>query len=470
MSPFDVERTIEATDLTPISGVTDDGEKWLRRLAQHAEADSLALRLSNRHARDTDPVVFFDERSGCWWAGRYVGEITYQGWTLRILPRFGMPQLHRWMSRIWGVQLLATKGKYERSRIWLWELLAKIWETRLLAAAKHGLPTVRLDELHSGQTIRGRLQVRPTAREFSAGRQRLVSRTRNRQIDRHIGSVIVQAFLHLRQELRHIGDERSWMTQRGQNLIGQLQSHIGRGVTLEAATSNAAVRYTPITEGYRPVVDLSRALLRQHPSSSALGGSRDVIGVLIDMAEVWELYLYHLLHDAMPDAQVVHAGRDVTPNNSLLYSMHSGERLGGLKPDVLILAPRTNRLLGILDAKYKTTVPTADRPHGVLREDLYQLAAYLSAYGHPSEMLAGGLVFPATSETPNIVNLQSKSPWRLSASERRVWFFGLSCEATNHIELGMTQSERAFLHTVRMALDQCAGRMHDVSEMSGSVI
>lgn len=135
-------------------------ETWLRRLVQGADTSELVLNLSRRDTNDVEPIASYDERSGCWWTGRYVGEVQYEGRTLRILPRFGMPHLLRWLSCIWGIRLLSTKGKYEKTQIWLWALLARIWENQLLVASKHGLPTSRVDQLYRGQTIRGRLEVR----------------------------------------------------------------------------------------------------------------------------------------------------------------------------------------------------------------------------------------------------------------------------------------------------------------------
>jgi len=447
------DRAVEATDLTPIPGLTGEDEAWLRQLAKDVDTNTLSLKLSQRRSVDTEPVVFFDERFGNWWAGRYIGEVQYQGRTLRILPRFGMPQLQRWLSRIWGVRLFSTKGRYERARVWLWELLAKLWESRLLAAAQHGLPTIRRDEIHRGQTIRGRLEMRLTAREFAAGRQRLVSRARSRNVDRHIGGIVVHAFEHLRQELRHLGDERSWLTQRGENLAAKLRGHITKQEAVEAAESCAPIRYTPITEGYRPVVELSQAISRQQPTSSS-AGSNDVLGVLIDMAEVWELYVYHLLRSSLLGIEVIHTGREADPDDFLLRSDQTGERLGGLKPDILLLAPSTNRLLGVLDAKYKTTTPTPDRPHGILREDLYQMVAYLCAYGRRSESLYGGLVYPAGQGTSSIAGLQAKSPWRCSASEYRLWFFGLQCLSAGTSGIDLSPEEGAFIGAVRGALGQ----------------
>lgn len=452
MSPRAEERIIETTDLTPIQNATEDVESWLREVARRANATSLALRLSPRDNENDEPVVFYDERTARWWAGRYIGEIRYQGRTLRIMPRFGMPQLQRWLSRIWGIRLLATKGRYEASRVWLWELLARLWESRLLPAAKHGLPTVRLDELHRGESIRGRLQVRLTAKAFSLGQKVLVSRTRNRHIDPRIGGVILHAFEHLRRELRHLGDERSWLTQRGQDLIGRLRTHLTRQDGLAAVESRVPIRYTPITEGYRPIVELSQAIARQRPFSPESEGSEDVLGVLIDMAEVWELYVFHLLRSALRGVDVLHTGRRLDIENYLLHSNHTRRRLGGLKPDILIHAFNSDWPLVILDAKYKTTAPSADRPLGVLREDLYQMAAYLGSYGPPAEALAGGLVYPATLDTQHILELQAASPWRIPAAARQLWFFGLSCQLANSSVPGLTPGEQAFINSVQLVV------------------
>ena len=445
------DRVIEAKDLSPILNLNDEDDAWLRQLARVADSNVLTLQMSQRDREDAEPVVSFDERSGHWRSGRYIGELRYQGVTLRILPRFGMPQLHRWLSRIWGVRLISSKGRYENSRIWLWELLAKLWETRLLAAAKHGPPATRTAEIHEGPTIRGRLEVRSTAKAFAMGRHVVVSTTRNRKIDQQIADLIVGAFGRLRRELRQLGDERSWLTDRGAGLLGQLRSQAPLGVNSTMAESQQPIRYTPIIEGYRGVVDLSRAIIRQRPFSSTGEGTNEVLGALIDMAEVWELYVFNLLRNRLRAVEVVHTGRGSGQTNYLLRSRQTGARLGRLKPDVLLFGIRTGRLLAIIDAKYKTTEPSLERPDGIYREDLYQLAAYLSAHGDAKEALSGGLVYPATMTTSNIQVLQRNSPWILTATERALWFFGLVSEETGANE-ECYQGEATFLEAIENML------------------
>ena len=239
---------IETTDLTPIPGLAASDETWLRRLVQVADASSLVLSLSGRDTNDVEQIAFYDERSGCWWTGRYVGEVQYEGRTLRIVPRFGMPNLLRWLSCIWGIRLLSTKGTYEKTQIWLWALLAKVWESQLLAAAKHGLPTSRVYQLHRGQTIRGRLEVRLTAQELNTGKQNAISQTRNRYVDHRIGGIIFYAFEQLRRELRHLGDERSWLTLRGQTIVTDLRTHVNRR---ELYQCSRVARARPIYSNHR---------------------------------------------------------------------------------------------------------------------------------------------------------------------------------------------------------------------------
>lgn len=433
---------LEITDLSPILGLDEDQRRWLSGLAAAADASALTLRLTGRARDEIEPVVSYDEATRSWWSGRFIGELRFEGRTLRILPRFGMPQLHRWLFRISGVRLIASKGRYEASRIWLWELLAKLWESELLTAAKHGLPTVRVDELHVGDTIRGRLDVALTAKAIGQGRRVVASRPRNRRIDTSIGGVIIHALSHLRRALNHHGNERTWLTERGVDIVKELSSHISAKEAAAAAASTRPLRYTPITEGYRRVVELSRAIIRQRPSSSNARGHDDVTGVLIDMAELWELYVFHVLRSQLPDHEVVHLGRNLTATHWLLQSDSANDRLGGLLPDILVLDRRTARTVAVLDAKYKSTVPRkSDRPRGVMREDLYQMTSYLSALATDKDSLTGGLIYPDGGDASAIKALREGNPWRIPGIDARLWFLALQCGDSVNSDHGMAAEQ-----------------------------
>lgn len=441
---------LSVEDLSPFEAMADEDAAWLRELVRRANTRTLALSFSERR-RDVErsPVASYDAERGTWWAGRFVGEVTFQGRTLTIEPRFGMPALHRWLSRIWGIRLLSSTGSYAPGQVWLWELMARLWSDRLVLAAKHGVPRVRVDEVHVGPTVRGRLLVPQSAASLGTGAQTLVSRTRNRRVDPTIGGVLLGAYGLLRRQLSHLGDPTRWLTERGAALVRELGQEVGHRAVEEACASRCPVRYTPITEGYRPTVELSQSLLNRRPSTTTADGDSEVYGVLLDMAEIWELYLFHLLRDSLADADVVHTGRPSEAAYWLLQGPGADNRLGAMKPDIVVTSPdRRHRL--ILDAKYKLTTPGPDRPAGVLRDDLYQLASYLSVAARPGEALDGGLVYP---ESEAVRALSGRGTFRLGRTAAAFSFFGVSCGEVP-ADGGLTGSECSFVHAVRRSIGE----------------
>ena len=118
---------LTARDCSPFSPLDREQEEWLRQVTVLARAADLLLALGS-HSKipspDYEAIASYDSASGVWWADRYVGELHFEGHTLRIEPRFGMPCLMRWLSTIWGVRLLEAQGSYEHRRVWLWAIIS----------------------------------------------------------------------------------------------------------------------------------------------------------------------------------------------------------------------------------------------------------------------------------------------------------------------------------------------------------
>jgi 5-methylcytosine-specific restriction enzyme subunit McrC len=434
-----LREVIVAKDLSPIDLKDDNERLWLQHLAQTTETSSLMISLKGISPDPKEPLVTF--QNGRWWTGRFVGEVSFQGRTLLILPRYETG-FHRWISRIFGIQLIPQTGHYQKSFLWLWELIARIWSEQLVLAAKHGLPYVRTEEKHCGRALRGRLDVRQTAAEWIKGTQMLVSNSRNKRIHSEIGSIILKAYSHLQKELGQ--KDRRWLSNRGAELIRQLQAEIPPSFVRIPSTSQWRIRYNPIHESYRSIVSLSLSILKQMPISSTFEGERKVYGVLLDMAEVWELYVLQLLKNGLTKVHVIHTGRQPEASG-VLYINGIGQRLGHVKPDILIKDPRTHQVLMVLDAKYKNTGVSMDRPQGVEREDLYQINSYLDVWSHPDKETHGALVYPF-DETGEIKRLSENSPWK-GRSRKTLWFFGLSAS-----ESEFSQSESDFLQQIQTIL------------------
>jgi 5-methylcytosine-specific restriction enzyme subunit McrC len=441
--------TIVARDCSRIPITRAEDEDWIREVARAAKPADMLLHF-DRLAEDGDeePVAFFEAASGTWWAGRYVGEIQFKGRTLRIEPRFGMPALMRWLSAIWGVRLVDSKGRYEQQRIWLWLVLAHLWASRVAAAAKHGLPFRRVETVHLGRALRGRLLPRRTALMQAARDDRLASVTRTRVVDPVIGGILLGAFERLRIALGFRGAKNYWLSERGRTIVEDLQAALGiRGgdVTAEPQT----VRYSPMTENYRPAVDLSLSIIARRPRMASAGGDAKAFGVLLDMAEIWELYVAKVLHVGLPGWRVQHTGRATEHIRSLLIS--GGEGLGSLRPDIVI-SDHHGRCRAIADAKYKTTRITSLNRTGVLTDDLYQLTAYLAGFGNPASRLDGFLIYPDEPQGQISRRLAPQNPWALaSVPQRLLWFVSLGFGHDVDLE-PFGESERAMTALVHGAI------------------
>lgn len=443
---------IAARDCSPIRLITRDDDEWFRRLVAAARPADMLLRLGRQGDEpDEEPVASFDGATGTWWAGRYVGEVHFEGRTLRLEPRFGMPALMRWLTTIWGVRLVDSKGRYEQQGIWLWLVIAHLWASQLIAAAKHGLPFRRIETVYQGRALRGRLLARDTAFFRAIGDDRVASMTRVRVVDPIIGGVLLAAFNRLRAALGSHGEKNYWLPDRGRSLVDELQSALGGRAGTISTGGQTQVRYSPITENYRSVVELSQSILAHRPRMTASGGEGKALGVLLDMAEIWELYVAKILHVGLPGYRVSHTGRATEHFRWLLNSETDGDKFGSLRPDIII-TDRKERCLAIVDAKYKTNrINTVNRT-GIVTDDLYQLVAYLSGFGDSNSRLDGFLIYPADESGQVAHRLSPKNPWQVSsASRRNLWFVSTNCESEGDVQL-QSDAERSIATLIQNAI------------------
>jgi 5-methylcytosine-specific restriction enzyme subunit McrC len=443
---------ILSRDCSPIPITKREDEDWLRKLVLHAKPPEMLLRLARQADEPVEePIASFEASTGTWWAGRYIGEIQFEGRTLRIEPRFGMPALMRWLTAIWGVRLIDSQGTYEQQRIWLWLVIAHLWAGRVVAAAKHGLPFRRIETVHYGRALRGRLLSRQTALLRTVADHQLASVTRTRVVDPVLGGILLGAFERLRLALGSRGEKNYWLPERGRTVVDDLQAALGArgGIT---TIDNQTVRYSPMTEAYRPAIDLSLSILARRPRMASSSGSGKAFGILLDMAEIWELYVAKLLQISLPGLRVHHTGRAVEHIRSLLTA--DGDEFGSLRPD-LIISDHKGRFRAIADAKYKTTRINAINRTGIITEDLYQLTAYLSGFGEPASRLDGFLIYPGDAEGQVARRLAPRNPWRISSSPQRyLWFTAVNCEHETDVEI-LSESERAVSRLIQEVILTC---------------
>ena len=404
-------------DCSPFdAGLSAMDAAWLGRLAKAADHGGLVVRLEE--GREDEPVVRC-EADGSWWAGRYVGSLVFEGRRLDIRPRYGEETLRSWFAGAFNLALTETQGQLVEDAWFVPWLLATIWSRAFIAAARHGLPALRSDEHESGLSIKGRINVPGTVRLRAAGQLGAVSVRREKSLDNPISIAIVAAHAELTRWLGS-GRQHEWMPDRIQDLLPHLVRAVGFRPKVPTLAEIDRVKLTPITTGFRMLGELSVRIASRRGLAGNASDVNECKGVLLDVAELWELYVLAVLRRAWPGMDVSHGTRQT--NTRALLRNSRGESLGLLKPDAIV--GRGGMTHAVIDAKYKRLWPSAWNV-APQREDMYQLAVYLGRYGDSRNTISGVLAYPAdpeaTSDPPSEVN----GPWSLDTL-REVQFLTLS--------------------------------------------
>ena len=417
-----------ARDCSPLAPQPTAAEAaWLRRLATNVRATDLVVPVSGE--RDEDGPVVYCAWDGTWWAGRYVGSLSFEGNSLTIEPRFGLATLRNWLFEATSVVLTDAPGKLREDESFIAQLLASVWAYGFAEAARHGLPALRRDVATRGPTIRGRLDISASLRLIASGGGQVVSIRSERSLDHAASDAIVAAYEVLRRWLG-VPDEQ-WMPARAKELIPQLMSVTGARPRVPTKAELDRIRYTPITTGFAPIAELSRQIANRRGLAADVDASGETKGVLLDVAELWEMYVLSVLRKAASPLSVTHGTRDKSATRKLLQSDVTGQGLGTLIPDAILHDEGTVR--GIVDAKYKSLHPSASAPNGPQREDLYQIAAYLGRFAVPGTRLARGvLAYPQDPARPSVAHVEQLGPWSLERG-KKVDFISLPHAASDAI-------------------------------------
>lgn len=374
---------------------TEEERRWLASIAELSpEPYVLKAQLEADHGPTIEPILTRDVDG--WRASRYIGEIRHQGRTLVIEPRLGIETISSWISTILNVQVLprtATPSTAVTSPVT--QLLAALWRASILTAGQHALPRTGVKVSTHGLSVRGRLDVGATARRRAAGHRDLVSTRVERTYDNAPASAVVLADRYFD---KHLAGAR-WRGPRLEEQMSVLRAATGMRPPKPSLQEIRGARYSPITVKWRRAAELSWRILNDDPLGVA-ADDESTHGVLIDVAELWELFVLHCAGLATEEP-VRHGTTTQTSDHFARSTIDPRRTLGKLYPDILV---GEDPVTALVDAKYKRL----GGRRGVDREDLYQLHAYTSTFAAPMAALA----YPTTGvEMPSEEHL---SPWQTS--------------------------------------------------------
>lgn len=326
------------------------------------------------------------------YTSHYIGFCSVNGVDIVIKPRFGLfNHLISYACNIYvpNAESRITSNKTSNN-YWL---IALLWKAVLQRAiAKGQIPKEYKTENKNLRYYKGRLDIAKQIRvnltdasRFYCSYRKLTSdNTINRAIryaykilcDKKMGSVV--------NDIREYDDRLA--------MFGVSNSPID-------ISDIENIKYTRMTEIYRPVMQFCKAIIQQNLSESSIKAQNIVpVAYFIDMAELWEMYLLKKLQVNIPDY-------DVYSPNLREREFLMEDKYREVRPDLVIADKETGNPRIILDAKYKyyTSFGNNSRKSTVSREDLYQMTTYLHRF-MKTEKGYGIFVSPVNQEKENDVH------------------------------------------------------------------
>lgn len=315
------------SDLTPQrywqQQPTVDESAWLERIAVLPTEPFLLATGLGLGASSDEPVLHRDVDG--WRAGRFIGEIHHAGRTLKILPRLGLETLTAWISAIYNVKVIPhAAGRGTPTAPLVIQLAAAMWRAAVLDAGKHALPRVKVDQVHYGLQVRGRLDVAGTARARLRGVREVASVDRRRSLTNPAVTSVVSADRILDRHL----ESSHWRGQRIEEQLVAMRAAVGSHPELPKRHDLRRMRYSPITAKWRRAAELSHMIASSEVFKHS-PTAETTHGLLIDVAELWELFLTACAARAT-EATIVHGTRTDSDRALLTSFTKPGRVLGRL--------------------------------------------------------------------------------------------------------------------------------------------
>ena len=325
----------------------------------------------------------------------YIGYYGNSDVSIRIIPRFGglFSYFLGYAANVFLPVGESGLSLDEGNSYWI---LAILWKSLLDKALTTGrIPKTYIQERSILKNYRGRLDIHQNIRNNLVDKSKFCCIYRKLSMDNTINRAVRHTFRILKEKgLSKVLADMAAYDQR-------LESFGVKDVISDIKELDN-IRYTRMNAVYQPVVNICRIII-SNEAASFEGAARNNFSYMIDVAELWELYLLRLLQRNLPSEYYVYSPNALSGSFLLEGGMRS------IRPDILI--EKDHRVVLIIDAKYKHYShigKTASGYASVQRDDLFQMNTYLYHYGK-GRPLAGIFTSPV-AETEQILHRYANNP------------------------------------------------------------
>ena len=371
--------------------------------------------------------------------GNYLGRFNEGNVEINIQSRFGNLLIKRMLSFANDVYLNDIKSLTENddtddlSKFILYYLFLQSLEKAYLL----GLPKVYQSVQHHEPTLKGRFDVQRYIKNDIPFLGKLSSTSRELKEDQNIVDVLNRAVRIIEKELPNL-------TTGISHIKPHLKSHCTKKYVsqqmINQAKASKPLRNT-LYAPYKKVLRYAEYIIQLNAlKDNNISNKENSAGFLINVAELFEIYVSKLLQRNFPDWSI-------SSPKIPLYETNFYSRK--IIPDIVM---EKDDAVIVFDTKYKRMRFQGKNTNGlgdVDRNDFFQINTYMSYYQKQQKnLLGGGLLYPL-SETFKAT--ESHSEYWLSTKNTKTWFVidGIEVNDSKMKIDTLIENEKAFINRIK---------------------
>lgn len=324
--------------------------------------------------------------------GNFVGKFFWDGLEINIGSRFSDNFLKRMLNFANNVFLddvdvsghIVNKEKdSDISKFVLYYLFVQSLEKAFLL----GLPKTYQTINHHETKLKGKVNINAFIRNDIPFKGKISSTSREQKEITEIIDVLYKAVKII--ELSQFSTKN--ITHIKTHLKATKSQFFVSDETIKKALNSKALQ-NPIFSPYKQVIEYAKIIIKNHSIEEKKGGNKECYGFIINVAELFEIYVTKLLQKSFPEWTVSSPKITLYDNPKLFFSRK-------IIPDIVM--QKDNDVV-VFDTKYKRMNYHGNSSNGMGdldRNDFFQINTYMTYYQQLGmNLLCGGLLYPLSGE------------------------------------------------------------------------
>ena len=323
--------------------------------------------------------------------GNYIGKFVWNGLDIDIKSRFSNLFLERMLNFANDVYMddVSVSGNESKDLDISKFIIFYMFVQNLEKAFLLGLPKSYRSIQHHNMKLKGKININRFIKYDIPFQGKISSVSREQEEIQEIIDVLYKAvkIIEPKFNTKNISHIKTHLKQNKSNKFVSNE-------TITKAMSSKALQ-NPIFAPYKKVLKYARLIINGNNIEQKDKGKNETYGFLINIAELFEIYVTKLLQKEFPDwhissPQIRLDSKDEFNDNSYLYARK-------IIPDITMIHNITNNVM-VFDTKYKTMKFNNTKGNGsdIDRCDFFQINTYMNYYNNQGNynLKVGGLLYP----------------------------------------------------------------------------